>query len=212
MTSWELSNKKWDALNLADVAWGDGYDRYTPTSFPAKLIYGEPTTTYTNPATATASTSNTTTSKPKERIVNMKVYHVKFDGTEKLYAYYSKVPLVVGAKYSIVADETTEYKNNITVVKIDNAIPINVKVRTITSAKQVQGAPRPNDRIKRVVFNEEKLTTVVIWWDGQKTIVKCQEGDVFDKEKALAMCYMKRVLGNRGSFNEVLKKYCHAEE
>ena len=47
---------------------------------------------------------------------------------------------------------------------------------------------------------------------GKKTIVKCQNGETWDPEKALALCYMKRVLGNRGSFNETLKKYCWEEE
>ena len=145
-----------------------------------------------------------------ERKNNRMVYYVKFDGTEKLYAYYcaKNVHLQIGSKYTITADGVTEYKNPITVVKTNETAPTNVgNIRTITSAKMIGGAPRPDDRIKRVIFNKEKLTTVVLWADGQKTIIKCQEGDVFDEEKALALCYMKRVLGNRGSFNETLRKW-----
>ena len=155
--------------------------------------------------------------KPKEvkRKENRMVYYVKFDGTEKLYAYYcaKNVHLQIGSKYTIIADGVTEYKNPITVIKTSEIAPTNVgNIRTITSATMIGGAPRPDDRIKQVIFNKEKLTTVVLWADGQKTIIKCQEGDVFDEEKALALCYMKRVLGNRGSFNETLRKYCHQEE
>jgi len=50
--------------------------------------------------------------------------------------------------------------------------------------------------------------TIVFWADGSKTVVKCQEGDTFDPEKGLALCFMKKVLGNKsGTFNKVLKMY-----
>ena len=39
-------------------------------------------------------------------------------------------------------------------------------------------------KIEKVIFNDP--ATIVIWADGSKTVVKCQEGDVFDKEKGLA--------------------------
>ena len=56
---------------------------------------------------------------------------------------------------------------------------------------------------KRVIFNDP--ATIVIWEDGSKTIVKCQKGDVYDPEKGLALCFMKKTLGNKGNFNNVLK-------
>ncbi len=56
---------------------------------------------------------------------------------------------------------------------------------------------------KRVIFNDP--ATIVIWEDGSKTIVKCQKGDVYDPEKGLALCFMKKALGNKGNFNNVLK-------
>lgn len=55
--------------------------------------------------------------------------------------------------------------------------------------------------------------TIVFWADGSKTVVKCQEGDTFDPEKGLALCFMKKVLGNKsGAFNKVLKMYGKEEE
>ena len=146
-----------------------------------------------------------------ERKDNRMIYHVKFEGSDKLYAYYCgpNVNLQVGCSYMIEADRSTTYKNPVTVIKIDNNKPSGVNIRVITHARLINGTKRPDDKIKRVVFNKEKRTTVVLWFDGQKTIVKQQDGDVWDEEKALAMCYMKRVLGNRGSFNETLKKYCN---
>lgn len=149
--------------------------------------------------------------KDLKRKEDKMIYHVRFEGTDNLYAYYCAphVKLQIGSSSMIEADHSTTYKNPITVVKIDNNKPSGVSIRTITHARPVNGAKRPDDKIKRVIFNKEKRTTVVIWWDNQKTIVKCQEGDVWDEEKALALCYMKRVLGNRGSFNETLRKYCN---
>lgn len=60
--------------------------------------------------------------------------------------------------------------------------------------------------IKKVKFSGP--ATIVFWADGSKTVVKCQEGDAFDPEKGLALCFMKKVLGNKsGTFNKVLKTY-----
>lgn len=59
--------------------------------------------------------------------------------------------------------------------------------------------------IKQVVFNDP--ATIVIWADGTKTVVKCQEGDTYDEEKGLALCIAKKYLGNKGNFNEVFKKW-----
>lgn len=63
---------------------------------------------------------------------------------------------------------------------------------------------RPELKPKKVIFNNP--ATIVIWADDTKTIVKCQTGEMFDPEKGLALCYMKKCLGNKGNFNETLKK------
>lgn len=67
-----------------------------------------------------------------------------------------------------------------------------------------------NHAIKKVIFNEP--ATIVLWEDGTKTIVKCQEGDVFDPEKGLAMAISKKYFGNKGNYCEVFKKWCPEEE
>lgn len=57
---------------------------------------------------------------------------------------------------------------------------------------------------KRVIFHYP--ATIVIWADGTKTVVKCMEGDEYDPEKGLALCFMKRALGNNGAlFHSILK-------
>lgn len=39
--------------------------------------------------------------------------------------------------------------------------------------------------------------TIVFWADGTKTVVKCGPMDLYDVEKAVAMCFMKKALGSR---------------
>ena len=39
--------------------------------------------------------------------------------------------------------------------------------------------------------------TIVFWADGTKTVVKCGPYDSYHIEKAVAMCFMKKVLGSR---------------
>jgi len=56
---------------------------------------------------------------------------------------------------------------------------------------------------KKVIFN--KPATVVYWGDGTKTVVKCQNDEEFDPEKGVALCYMKKMCGNTGRYNELLK-------
>jgi hypothetical protein len=65
-------------------------------------------------------------------------------------------------------------------------------------------------KIKNVVFNYP--ATIILWEDGTKTVVKCQEGDTFSKETGLALCIAKKALGNQGNFNEVFKKWIPEEE
>ena len=42
---------------------------------------------------------------------------------------------------------------------------------------------RNKELIKRVIFNEPY--TIVLWANGEKTIVKAQDGEPYDKEKGL---------------------------
>ena len=138
----------------------------------------------------------------------MKFILVKFNDVGKSYGYFTKQNLKINEIYNIVADYVTTYNSPVKVVSIEEATDRHhlYNYRTITKATPIS-SPRPKDGLKKVIFDEEAGVTVAIWWDDSKTIVRCQEGDTFDKEKGLALCYMKKALGNRGSFNETLKKW-----
>lgn len=63
--------------------------------------------------------------------------------------------------------------------------------------------------IKKVKFNPP--ATIVFWTDNTKTVVKCK-GEDYDPEKGLAMCISKKVLGDKGNYYEVFKKWLPKEE
>lgn len=77
----------------------------------------------------------------------------------------------------------------------------------VTATREMYGIFKDKERfkIKNVIFNDP--ATIVFWADGSKTVVKCQEGDVFDKEKGLAMAISKRALGDKGRYCEEFKKW-----
>ena len=63
--------------------------------------------------------------------------------------------------------------------------------------------------IKNAYFNNPM--TVVLWEDGTKTMVRCQEGDVYSAETGLALCIAKKAMGNMPNFNNVFKKWIPEE-
>ena len=68
-----------------------------------------------------------------------------------------------------------------------------------------QNEPKGIPSIQKVYSNAPY--TIVLWSDMTKTIVKAQDGEVYDPEKGLAMAIAKRALGNKGSYYEVFKRY-----
>ena len=58
-------------------------------------------------------------------------------------------------------------------------------------------------RKKKVIYAPP--ATIVLWEDGTKTVVKCDERDTYDAKYGLALCYMKKALGNTSrALNDVL--------
>lgn len=73
--------------------------------------------------------------------------------------------------------------------------------------KQVFTPPfvKSEPKIKKVIFNEP--ATIVLWTDGTKTVVNCQDGDTYDKEKGIALCFMKKIMNNKGNYNNIIKEW-----
>ena len=88
-----------------------------------------------------------------------------------------------------------------------------------------------NYGIKRVVFDNP--STIVYWTDGSKTVVTCQDNmqpvkkkvngkkttvmkpkaaPSYSKETGLAMCFAKKMLGNKGNYNNIFRKFIEEEK
>ena len=136
----------------------------------------------------------------------MNYVRVGFTGTSKDYIYKTRLNLIEGATYKIIADGITSYSNPVKVRKITSSRPnFDGVIREITTAEILTAPPRPKLDVKFII-NKEKGTTVAIWKDGTKTIVKCQPGDTFDAEKAIALCFVKRSFNNRGCYNDWIRE------
>ena len=57
---------------------------------------------------------------------------------------------------------------------------------------------------KKVIFSGP--ATTILWKDGTKTTVKCSSEDVWDDDVGVAMCYLKKMLGNKGNFNNIFRE------
>lgn len=65
--------------------------------------------------------------------------------------------------------------------------------------------------IKKVIFNGP--ATIVIWKDGTKTVVKCMDGDDYDREKGFMMAIIEYLLGGtKGDVKRFFKKHIPEEE
>lgn len=103
----------------------------------------------------------------------MNYVFVKFNGTEKNYICKTKLNLIEGATYKIVADGNIAYVSPAEVCSIVSTRPnFSGVIREITTAEIITAPPRPKMSAKFVI-NKEKGTTVALWRDGTKTIVKC---------------------------------------
>lgn len=76
-----------------------------------------------------------------------------------------------------------------------------IPIRQVFTPPFVKSEPK----IKKVIFNEP--ATIVLWADGTKTVVTCQEGETYDKEKGIALCFMKKIMNNKGNYNNIIKEW-----
>ena len=116
--------------------------------------------------------------------------------------------------FDIEVTISTKELNTITLRKKDkrrNEMPAKRKSTSScvyyasTTAKSVS-----EPSIKKVIFNYP--ATIVLWSDGSKTVVKCQDGDIYDPEKGLAMAISKKALGNKGNYCNEFKKWLPEDE
>ena len=102
---------------------------------------------------------------------------------------------------------TTDAKGNITIGPGSINDYVNGKTSSISTrnpepAHVTTKEPVDPFAIRSVLSNRRKNAFSVVWEDGTTTVIHCQSGDEWDDEKALAMCFTKKALGNKGNFND----------
>lgn len=90
--------------------------------------------------------------------------------------------------------------------QIVRAVKENFGIDTVEKKDKKKEKVWNMPKIKKVIFNEP--ATIVYWTDGTKTVVKCGEDDIFNKDAGIALCLMKKMYGNEGKFNNEIKKWC----
>lgn len=132
--------------------------------------------------------------------------HVKFNITDPLKWYeemfrgksaiFGKKELVDAArsKFFHVMPSTPK-------MSLEKYIIENTVVETKPAPMRTSYLPE----IKKVHFSGP--ATVVIWADGTKTTVMCQEGDIYSEEAGLALCIAKKAFGNMPNFNNIFRKW-----
>ena len=59
--------------------------------------------------------------------------------------------------------------------------------------------------MKKLIFNDD--VTIAIWDSGKKTIVRRNENEENDQDKAFYMCVVKHMIGEKKSLSNLLKKW-----
>lgn len=134
----------------------------------------------------------------------MKTISVTFPNSSKVYVYQTNLKLIKDAVYEITADGNYTYSSP---VKVLGPVKCGYtgNIRTITKARLIQAPPRKDSGIKKVYINKKKQTITILWKDKTSTTVICQPDDIFDEEKGILACYMKKAFENRGYYNEIIR-------
>lgn len=117
------------------------------------------------------------------------------------------------SKWNIIDD--ISYDDKTTIVPVDMACPTPVTSSTvgiftpkIDYSKYATYKPKEHKVtkpvVKEVIFAPP--ATIVYWTDGSRTVVKCDKNDIFNEEIGFALCYIKKILGNRGHYNTYIAK------
>ena len=85
---------------------------------------------------------------------------------------------------------------------------VNIEGIVVDGCVGFRGGKIPTEKLsyKTVIFNDP--ATIVLWEDGTKTVVKCDDKDTYNPTTGLALCFMKKALGNSSrKLNDVLHEF-----
>lgn len=102
-------------------------------------------------------------------------------------------------------------ENKKPIVKVEpkkTKIPASLEVEGIYYSKknETKFTPLYMPKIREVMFNDP--ATICWFEDNSKTVAIAGHGDKYDRETGLAICMLKRVLGNK-EYRRIMDKYCY---
>lgn len=154
--------------------------------YTAKIAFG-PTKSITDAAVAFSDTVTTASFSPKSvKGFDEKVISEKITPENK---FYNEDML------DYLLDDIIKQK----AVELDNELKKDAEKR---KRNIIDGFSKS---IKQVLFNDPY--TIILWKNGEKTIVKCQDGDEYDKEKGFALALIKFIFDNTNYFNTIFKDW-----
>lgn len=132
----------------------------------------------------------------------------------KVYYYKTNLNFENTAAYLINSGDY-RYTNPVLVVDQRNTAPDPSRDYKEITGRKVFAHWEPHIESqfmpKKVYFNPKARTTCVIWKNGEKTLVKCCEEDIFDFEKGFAMATLKHIYG-KGYLNKFFKEFVRPAE
>ena len=106
-------------------------------------------------------------------------------------------------------------------VEMDNGVVADIIIREFTVNHSLCSEPEariegiltrtvkrepqaPELMVTDVIYNDP--ATVVYWSDKTRTVVKCQPGDTYDPMTGFLLALCKKVCGNTGNYNDLLRE------
>lgn len=96
-------------------------------------------------------------------------------------------------------------KKETTIPNLNISIDSNIEKTKIDNEIKNKTCVMDRLKIKEVIFNNP--ATIIYWKNGDKTVVKCGEKDIYDPEKGLAIGILKYLYGNNTDYHKLFKNY-----
>lgn len=104
--------------------------------------------------------------------------------------------------FSVEKLEVLQAPSFVDYLKNDSALTTILAERTSRMHRKREQLPVPD--LKKVIFSGPK--TIILWADGTKTIVSCEEGDTYDPYSGFCAAIVKKLFGSTTHAKKVLGK------
>lgn len=202
--AWNISTPRDVSVNFSEINLNDLAKKlgvYTDNKTDGKVYTDNKTSTNSNNITVGDTSSSTFTIHSVDTVS-------KNDLEEKVDELNKKIDEVKRQSRTFYDDDMLdELLREIIRKKADEA---DEKLRKAIEDGKRRRIDNFSNLIRNVYLNDPY--TVIIWKDGAKTIVKCQDTDEWDPEKGFAMALLKGILGDTNYFNTIFKKWVYNED